>query len=214
MYDKEALTGKLKDLLDDYMAEQDATIAKAEADKVAKLKPGETVTKTDGWPSDEARSHMAQYGRQTREKMDKVINAVRDGILDEMAEAPSEEAARAVQILASLPSVDRTEFEAVARRFGGNYMVSRALSGIAREKRLGVSVSHPIEFQADCIAKVGDAYKALAGENTSSGNPRTPGEVEFVLMNVPNYFENRASIMGQAMGGSLFVHGDDTRAGA
>lgn len=213
MYDKEALTGKLKDLLDDYMAEQDATVAKAEADKAAALKPGETMTKTDGWPSDEAREHMSEYGRQTREKMDKVIDAVRDGILDEMAEAPSDEAARAVRLLASLPSVDRTEFEAVAHRFGDNYMVTRALTEIAREKKLGVSVSHPLEFQADCIARAGGVYKQMAGENTATGKPRSRGDVEMALMNVPHFLENRESLLGLETGKALFVHGADTKAG-
>lgn len=119
----------------------------AEADFNARVKnaqPGESVPDKGRIELEIYVNELRDEARDLQSQALEVLQNYRDSVTGEKGAAPSDEAVRAVQMLALRSNIERSDIDALVARYGGNYETFKTLKDIAAQHDLR-GYSHPLE---------------------------------------------------------------------
>lgn len=121
---------RIKDAIREYKRSQDRIFKQNHDDYMANIKPGQTVPHVIPL-SDKSKKDIDSALRKARNTIDNEINDVLKTIMDDIAEAPSDEAIRALQVANMRTSITDDEIDFMMNKYGKNVQVYSALKDIA-----------------------------------------------------------------------------------
>ena len=132
----------IADIVSDYQAELEAVEAVDYSTRCSALEPGSALPAKGGILVNDNIRHIENYGYSGELKAKILCDAAREEVAATMADAPSDEALRAIQSLSLRgDSATPDELGAIAGKYGGSYQVREYLQGVSDKLGYGMQIS-------------------------------------------------------------------------
>lgn len=134
MFDKKKTAREICGILEKLVEDAKKLREDDYAEYLAGVKPGETVQPMGLLRSPDSKRELRAVAAAAAARVDAACDAALRDMGDEMAEAPSQDAAAYLASLRGRKRVTRTEMEAAFRNYGGNWSAYRALREIESQQ--------------------------------------------------------------------------------